>query len=81
LWHDLKHLGLTSAQQQQAKALHDQVKAANANADRATKAANWRKMRAQLIGILTPAQRSQLQAIRRARGAASRGAAPNSAPQ
>jgi Spy/CpxP family protein refolding chaperone len=51
---------LTPSQQQQIAAFRDQEKKANANADPETKRANAAKMRDQIMGILTPDQKTQL---------------------
>lgn len=59
----LHALSLSPAQQQQIDAVFAQNRGANANVtDAATRKANRRKVRAQIEAILTPAQRTQLQA-------------------
>jgi hypothetical protein len=60
--HALRSVTLTPAQQQQIAGFRDQEKQANLNADPATKRANAAKMRQQIIGILTPDQKTQLTA-------------------
>lgn len=58
--HALHAVQLTPAQQQQVTAFHDEETKANVNADAATKKANAQKMRAEIMGILTPEQKTQL---------------------
>jgi Spy/CpxP family protein refolding chaperone len=57
----LRSLNLSDAQKQQIKAAFQQSRQANQNADPATHKANSEKLHAQIDGILTPAQRTQLQ--------------------
>jgi Spy/CpxP family protein refolding chaperone len=57
----LKNLNLTSQQQQQVKDAIAQTRQANQNADPQTRRANNQKLRQTIEGILTPAQRAQLQ--------------------
>lgn len=57
----LQSLNLSDAQKQQIKAAFQQSRQANQNADPATRKANREKLRTQINGILTPAQRTQLQ--------------------
>jgi Spy/CpxP family protein refolding chaperone len=60
--HALHAVTLTPAQQQQVAAFHDQETKANLNADPAAKKANAQKMREEIMGILTPDQKTQLTA-------------------
>jgi Spy/CpxP family protein refolding chaperone len=62
LMHALQSLNLTDAQKQQVATFHSQEQQANQNADPDTKRANAAKMREQIMGILTPDQKAQLQA-------------------
>jgi Spy/CpxP family protein refolding chaperone len=82
LWHDMKKLNLTPAQRQRAMAARDAIRKANATADVPTKQANRAKLRQQMLGILTPSQRSQLQAMHQPHGAAAPDGAqdPNATP-
>jgi Spy/CpxP family protein refolding chaperone len=61
----LRQLNLSSTQQQQIDQALARTKDANRNADRATRKANVQKLRADVDAILTPAQRTQLQAAMR----------------
>jgi Spy/CpxP family protein refolding chaperone len=56
----LTKLGLSDAQRTQIDQAFAQSRAGNQNADPATRRANHEKLRAQIDGILTPAQRTQL---------------------
>lgn len=58
----LNTLGLSAAQKQQIQTAMQQSRQANQNADPATRKANREKLRAQIDGILTPDQRTRLQA-------------------
>jgi Spy/CpxP family protein refolding chaperone len=58
----LNTLGLSDAQKQQIKTAMQQSRQANQNADPATRKANREKLRAQIDAILTPDQRTRLQA-------------------
>jgi Spy/CpxP family protein refolding chaperone len=60
--HALRSVNLTPAQQQQVATLHAAEQKANASADPATKEANAQKMRSQIMAILTPDQKTQLEA-------------------
>lgn len=60
--HALRTLNLSDAQKQQIKDAAAQTRQANQNADPATRRANMQKLRSQIDGILTPDQRTQLQA-------------------
>jgi Spy/CpxP family protein refolding chaperone len=60
--HALHQLTLSSAQQQQIKDAVAQTRSANQNVDKPTRRANMQKLRAQINGILTPDQRTQLRA-------------------
>ena len=65
----LRGLNLSPAQRQQIDQAFARTKAANRNADRTTRRANVQKLRADVEAILTPAQRTQLQAeLRKSRG-------------
>jgi Spy/CpxP family protein refolding chaperone len=76
--HALRSLNLTPAQQQQVAAFHATEQQANAGANPATKQANAQKMRTQIMGILTPDQKTQLEAqLHPAGGSAP---SPNPAP-
>lgn len=61
-WHALRGLNLTSAQQQQIAGFRDAANKANLNADPATRRANGEKLHDQVMAILTPDQKTQLQA-------------------
>jgi Spy/CpxP family protein refolding chaperone len=67
----LRGLNLTAAQSSQIQTLIAQTREANRNADPATRKANRQALRAKVEAILTPAQRTQLQAAlkHRKRGA------------
>jgi Spy/CpxP family protein refolding chaperone len=67
----LRGLNLTPAQSSQIQTLIAQTREANRNADPATRKANRQALRAKVEAILTPAQRTQLQAAlkHRKRGA------------
>jgi Spy/CpxP family protein refolding chaperone len=58
----LRTLTLTPDQQQQIAGFMRDTKAANAGADKATKHANAKKLRAEIAGVLTPDQLTQLHA-------------------
>jgi Spy/CpxP family protein refolding chaperone len=58
----MRTLGLSAAQNQQIQAAMQQSRQANQNADPATRKANRAKLHAQIEGILTPDQRTRLQA-------------------
>ncbi len=58
----LRDLTLTPAQQQQIDGFRAAEQTANMNADQPTKEANARKMHEQIIGVLTPDQKAQLEA-------------------
>jgi Spy/CpxP family protein refolding chaperone len=58
----LQSLNLTDAQKSQIQQLISQNREANRNADPATRKANRQALRAKIEAILTPAQRTQLQA-------------------
>ncbi|MBV8579545.1 MAG: hypothetical protein JOZ86_02825 [Candidatus Eremiobacteraeota bacterium] len=65
----LAQLGLSGQQQSQVDQILAQAKATRAadrNADPATKRADAQKIRAQIDAVLTPAQRAQLQSMMRA---------------
>jgi Spy/CpxP family protein refolding chaperone len=65
----LRGLNLSQAQRQQIDQAFARTKAANHNADRTTRRANMQKLRSDVEAILTPAQRTQLQAaLRKSRG-------------
>lgn len=57
----LRGLHLSSAQDTQIRQAFAQTRAANRNADPATRKANRAKLRSEIDAILTPAQRAQLQ--------------------
>lgn len=57
----LRTLSLTDAQKAQIKDIAKSTRAANEGADRATRKANGEKMRASVLGVLTPDQKIQLQ--------------------
>jgi Spy/CpxP family protein refolding chaperone len=63
----LRGLNLSSAQQSQIQQAFQESRGANRNADPATRKANRAKLRARIEAILTPAQRTQLQATLKAR--------------
>ena len=64
----LQGLNLSAAQKTQIDQIFAQARGANRNADPATRKANRAKLRAQIEAVLTPAQRTQLQAaLRQAR--------------
>jgi len=56
----LRKLNLSDQQKQQIRDAMKQSRAANRDADDATRKANRQKLRAQIDGILTPDQRAQL---------------------
>ncbi|HEY0393849.1 MAG TPA: hypothetical protein VGD01_05085 [Candidatus Elarobacter sp.] len=58
----LRGLNLTPAQQSQIDQAFAQTRAANQNADKAARKANRRQLRARIDAILTPDQRTQLNA-------------------
>ncbi len=58
----LRSLTLTPDQQQQIAGFMRDTKAANAGADKETKRANAKKLRAEIAGVLTPDQLTQLHA-------------------
>jgi Spy/CpxP family protein refolding chaperone len=58
----LRTLNLSAAQKSQIQQVFEQSRAANRNADPATRKANRAKLRAQIEAILTPAQRAELKA-------------------
>jgi Spy/CpxP family protein refolding chaperone len=58
----LRSVGLTPAQKQQIAGFLQERKAANAGADAPTRHANGRRLRREIIGVLTPEQRTQLRA-------------------
>jgi Spy/CpxP family protein refolding chaperone len=58
----LRGLNLSASQQSQIDQAFTQSRAANQNADPATRKANRQQLRAKIEAILTPAQRAQLQA-------------------
>jgi Spy/CpxP family protein refolding chaperone len=58
----LRTLTLTPDQQQQIAGFMRDAKAANQGADKATKRANAKKLRAEIKGVLTPDQQAQLHA-------------------
>jgi Spy/CpxP family protein refolding chaperone len=60
--HALRSLNLSDAQKQQIRGFARATRTADQNADPATKRANMQKLRAQIDGVLTPDQRTQLQA-------------------
>jgi Spy/CpxP family protein refolding chaperone len=87
LLHALRALNLTPAQQSQVDGFRAERDTANRNADPLTRQANARKMRGEIMAILTPAQKAQLKTVmhsarRYPMGAASGApdAAPTSAP-
>jgi Spy/CpxP family protein refolding chaperone len=63
----LRGLNLSSAQQTQIRQAFQESRTANRSADPATRKANRAKLRARIEAILTPAQRTQLQATLKAR--------------
>jgi Spy/CpxP family protein refolding chaperone len=63
----LRGLNLSAAQQTQVRQAFEETRTANRNADPATRKANRAKLRARIEAILTPAQRTQLQATLKAR--------------
>ena len=67
LAHALRSLNLTDAQKQQVATFASQERQANTNADPATRHANAGKFHDQVMGILTPDQKTQLQAAMRQR--------------
>jgi len=60
LFHALHAVNLSAAQKQQIATFRAQEKQANLNADPATKRANAAKLHQQVMGILTPDQKTQL---------------------
>jgi Spy/CpxP family protein refolding chaperone len=72
--HALKSVSLTPDQQKQVDAFKAQEAKANAGADRSTKEANAAKMRQQIMGILTPDQKAQVQDAMHGSSAMSAGA-------
>lgn len=58
----VRALDLTASQKSQIDAFRSQEREANQTADSATKRANSAKLREQIIGILTPDQKTQLDA-------------------
>jgi Spy/CpxP family protein refolding chaperone len=58
--HALRTVTLTPAQQTQIAAFRAQTKKADVNADPATRKANMAKLHDQILGILTPAQKTQV---------------------
>ena len=58
----LRGLNLTPAQQSQIDQAFAQTRQANQNADRTARKANRKQLRARIDAILTPAQRTQLDA-------------------
>jgi len=58
----LSGLNLTAAQQTQIDQAFAQTRQANKNADKATRKANRTQLRSRIEAILTPAQRTQLNA-------------------
>ncbi len=68
----VRSLNLSDAQKQQIRGFVQAMRTANQNADPVTKRANAKQLRAQIDGVLTPDQRTQLRAAL---------AAPVSAPQ
>lgn len=56
----LRTVTLTPAQQQQIATFRDQTQKANANADSATRQANTAKLHDQIMGVLTPDQKTQV---------------------
>ena len=63
----LRGLNLSASQQTQVQQAFEQTRGANRNADPATRKANRQQLRAKIDAILTPAQRTQLQATLKAR--------------
>ena len=63
----LRGLNLSASQQTQVSQAFEQTRAANRNADQATRKANRQQLRAKIDAILTSAQRTQLQATLKAR--------------
>ncbi|MFN2460318.1 MAG: hypothetical protein ABR591_06495 [Candidatus Velthaea sp.] len=60
--HALRTLNLSPQQKDQIKSLVQQSRSANQNADPSARRANREKLHADINGVLTPAQRTQLQA-------------------
>jgi len=56
----LRTVSLTPSQQQQIAGFRDQAKKADANADPATRKATTSKLHDQIMGVLTPAQKTQV---------------------
>jgi Spy/CpxP family protein refolding chaperone len=77
----LKRLNLTPDQRQQIAGIMKQTRQANQNADQPTRRANMKQMRAQINGVLTADQQTQLRrtlrAMHRGAGATAPAAAPN----
>jgi Spy/CpxP family protein refolding chaperone len=82
LIHALHAVNLSAAQRQRIAAFRAEERRANLSADPATKHANAAKMRHQIMGILTPGQRSQLASAMHRPHAPAPGSAPmpNPAP-
>ncbi len=59
----LRTVTLTPNQQQQIAGFRDQTKKANAGADPDTRKANEQKLHDQIMGVLTPAQKTQVTAV------------------
>ncbi len=58
----LRSLGLTADQQSQIRGFVSATKTANAGADVSTRHANLKALRGEILGVLTPDQRTQLRA-------------------
>lgn len=61
LMHALRSLNLTDAQKKQIATFRSQEQQANMNADAAAKHANAAKLHDQIMGVLTPDEKTQLQ--------------------
>jgi len=76
----LRSLNLSDAQKQQIATFRSQEQQANQHADAGTRRANAATMRAQIMGVLTPDQRAQLQAHAHQRAGSDTAPAPNAVP-
>jgi len=72
----LRSLGLTADQQSQIRGFVSATKTANAGADTATRHANLKALRREILGVLTPDQRTQLRATLKQQRAQQQSAAP-----
>jgi Spy/CpxP family protein refolding chaperone len=75
----LKQLNLTPDQRRQIAGIMKQTRLANQNADRPTRKANMKQMRAQIDGVLTADQQTQLRTTLRNMRHANTSAAPGAA--